>query len=72
MMSGTSLNLKDGAYFFLIFPLNASATKKFSCKMLLQPVSYILVDGSAQAGKMEYRILALTYIREQEEAFRFQ
>ena len=29
MMSGTSLNLKDGAYFFLIFPLNASATKKF-------------------------------------------
>ena len=51
MMSGTSLNLKDGAYFFLIFPLNASATKKFSCKMLLQPVSYILVDGSAQAGK---------------------
>lgn len=51
MMSGTSLSLKDGAYFFLIFPLNASATKKFSCKMLLQPVSYILVDGSAQAGK---------------------
>lgn len=51
MMSGTSLNLKEGAYFFLIFPLNASATKKFSCKMLLQPVSYILVDGSAQAGK---------------------
>lgn len=50
-MSGTSLSLKDGAYFFLIFPLNASATKKFSCKMLLQPVSYILVDGSAQAGK---------------------
>lgn len=51
MMSGTSLSLKDGAYFFLIFPLNASATKKFSCKMLLQPVSYILVDGSAQVGK---------------------
>ena len=50
MMSGTSLNLKSGAYFYLIFPLQTSAAKKFTCKMLLQPVSYILVDGSTQAG----------------------
>lgn len=40
--------------------------------MLLQPVSYIWLTEIAQAGKMEYRILALTYTREQEEAFRFQ
>lgn len=50
MMSGTSLNLKEGAYFYLIFPLSTSAVKKYTCKMLLQPVSYILVDGSTQSG----------------------
>ena len=50
MMTGTSLNLKNGAYFYLIFPLQTSAAKKFTCKMLLQPVSYILVDGNSQAG----------------------
>lgn len=50
MMTGTSLNLQAGAYFFLIFPLNVVAVKKFSYKMLLQPVSYILVDGTIQSG----------------------
>lgn len=51
MMSGTSLTLKDGARFYLIFPLETSASQKYSCKMLLQPVSYILVDGKSQTGK---------------------
>lgn len=51
MMTGTSLSLKEGAYLYLIFPLNTTASRKFSCKMLLQPVSYILVDGKAQSGK---------------------
>lgn len=51
MMTGTSLKLKAGAYFMMIFPLNTTASKKFQCKMLLQPVSYILVDGKTQTGK---------------------
>lgn len=53
MMAGTQLKLKEGAYFLFIFPLNATAPKKFQCKMMLQPVSYILVDGKTQTGNDE-------------------
>ena len=51
MVSSKSVSFKEGAYLYLIFPLNTTASRKFSCKMLLQPVSYILVDGKAQSGK---------------------
>lgn len=51
MMTGTKLKLKEGAYFLFIFPLNTTASKKFQYKMILQPVSYLLVDGKTQTGK---------------------
>lgn len=51
MMKGTRLKLKEGAYFLFIFPLNTTASKKFQYKMMLQPVSYLLVDGKTQTGK---------------------
>ncbi|MCD8154022.1 MAG: hypothetical protein LUF78_04940 [Clostridiales bacterium] len=48
-MGTGSLTMKSGYVFRLIFPPDFTA-QKFTFNMLLQPVSYLLVDGSTQTG----------------------
>lgn len=47
---GKSVNLKNGYCFRIVYPKNTTGSRRFSWKMLLRPVKYILVDGSVQTG----------------------
>lgn len=51
LQKGKSVTLKNGNCFRIIFSRGSRGIRRFSWKMALRPVKFILVDGSAQTGE---------------------